>query len=131
MMKPKSCKAAMTARMARRRSSRSKVRVWKLRIFICASVGASKSWVGCGVSQPCTNSVPAITRVPHQARLIITSSLQCERLQEYCLRQLGKELLVQRRVPQHFHMLLTGRDVLAIGVAISFPDDPIEHDPDF
>ena len=40
-------------------------------------------------------------------------------------------MLVQRRVPQHFHMLLTGRHVLAIGVAISFPDDPIEYNPDF
>src|SRR5688572_10707937 len=28
-------------------------------------------------------------------------------------------------------MLLARRQVLAVGVAISFPNDPIEHDPDF
>ena len=50
---------------------------------------------------------------------------------KYRLGELGKKLLIDFRIANHFHVLLTGRDILIIDLAVTLPNDPIEHDTHF
>jgi hypothetical protein len=52
------------------------------------------------------------------------------RFQEYGFGELGKKLLVDFLILDHFHRLLAGRDVLAISLSVAFPYDAIKHDTD-
>ena len=50
------------------------------------------------------------------------------RFQEYGFGEFGEKLLVDFRVPDHFHMLLAWWYILTIGLSVAFPYDAIEHD---
>ncbi len=53
------------------------------------------------------------------------------RLQEHGFGEFGKKLLVDFRVPDHFHRLLARWNVLVVGLPVAFPYDAVEHDADF
>ncbi len=51
-------------------------------------------------------------------------------LQKHGFGELGKKLLINLRIADHFHILCSGRNVLIIDLAIPLPDDPVEHNAD-
>ena len=53
------------------------------------------------------------------------------RFQEHGFGKFGEKLLIDFRIPDHFHMLLTRWNILAIGLSVAFPYDAVEHDAYF
>src|SRR5687767_2831863 len=106
-----------------------------LRILSCASVGARRSFGVSGVVQPWSRNIPAMRMPAHTHRLsVISPQLAWSNgmgLQKHGFGEFSEKLLVDFRVPNHFHMLFTRRNILVIGLAISLPYDTVEHNAYF